>query len=185
MLIGVAVFSGVINVLALTGAIYMLQVYDRVIPSRSIPTLIGLTVLLVLLFVANGVLDLVRARIMSRVGLGVDEALRDDVFSAMQTVSLQSRGEGDGLQPVRDLDRVRSFLSGMGPAALFDLPWIPIYLVLIFMLHQGAEHALGPERQRKTGGCGSVRPERRGVPGHGDGTQPSWSVACPYRPSSR
>ena len=135
MLIGVAVFSGVINLLALTGAIYMLQVYDRVIPSRSIPTLIGLTILLVLLFVANGALDLVRSRIMSRVGLGVDEALRDDVFSAMQTVSLQSRGEGDGLQPVRDLDRVRSFLSGMGPAALFDLPWIPIYLVLIFMLH--------------------------------------------------
>ena len=135
MLIGVAVFSGVINLLALTGAIYMLQVYDRVIPSRSIPTLIGLTILLVLLFVANGALDLVRSRIMSRVGLGVDEALRDDVFSAMQTVSLQSRSEGDGLQPVRDLDRVRSFLSGMGPAALFDLPWIPIYLVLIFMLH--------------------------------------------------
>lgn len=135
MLLGVAVFSGVINLLALTGAIYMLQVYDRVIPSRSIPTLIGLTILLVLLFVANGVLDLVRARIMSRVGLGVDEALRDDVFSAMQTVSLQSRGEGDGLQPVRDLDKVRSFLSGMGPAALFDLPWIPVYLVLIFMLH--------------------------------------------------
>ena len=136
MLIGVAVFSGVINLLALTGAIYMLQVYDRVIPSRSIPTLIGLTILLVLLFVANGALDLVRSRIMSRVGLGVDEALRDDVFSAMQTVSLQSRSEGDGLQPVRDLDRVRSFLSGMGPAALFDLPWIPIYLVLIFMLHR-------------------------------------------------
>lgn len=135
MLVGVAVFSGVINLLALTGAIYMLQVYDRVIPSRSIPTLIGLTILLVLLFVANGALDLVRSRIMSRVGLGVDEALRDDVFSAMQTVSLQSRSEGDGLQPVRDLDRVRSFLSGMGPAALFDLPWIPIYLVLIFMLH--------------------------------------------------
>ena len=135
MLIGVAVFSGVINLLALTGAIYMLQVYDRVIPSRSIPTLIGLTILLVLLFVANGALDLVRSRIMSRVGLGVDEALRDEVCSAMQTVSLQSRSEGDGLQPVRDLDRVRSFLSGMGPAALFDLPWIPIYLVLIFMLH--------------------------------------------------
>ena len=135
MLIGVAVFSGVINLLALTGSFYMLQVYDRVIPSRSIPTLIGLTILLVVLFVANGVLDLVRSRIMSRVGLGVDEALRDDVFSAMQTVSLQSRSEGDGLQPVRDLDRVRSFLSGMGPAALFDLPWIPIYLVLIFMLH--------------------------------------------------
>lgn len=201
MLVGVAVFSGVINLLALTGAIYMLQVYDRVIPSRSIPTLIGLTVLLLVLFVANGALDLVRSRIMSRVGLGVDEALRDDVFSAMQTVSLQSRGEGDGLQPVRDLDRVRSFLSGMGPAALFDLPWIPIYLVLIFMLHpsmgwfavggalllvavtiatelrQGTEHALGAERKHATGAGWSFRPQCRGDPCHGHRPQPAWSLA--------
>lgn len=135
VLFGVALFSGVINLLALTGAIYMLQVYDRVIPSRSIPTLVALSVLLVGLFFANGLLDWVRARIMSRVGLSVDEALRDEVFSAMQTASLQSRTEGDGMQAVRDLDRVRNFLSGMGPTALFDLPWIPVYLALIFLLH--------------------------------------------------
>ena len=135
LFIGVALFSGVINLLALTGSMYMLQVYDRVIPSRSIPTLIGLSVLMLGLFVANGVLDMVRTRIMSRIGLKVDEALRDQVFNALQTVSLRGRGEGDGLQAIRDLDRVRGFLSGVGPTALFDLPWIPIYLVIIFMLH--------------------------------------------------
>jgi len=135
LFIGVALFSGVINLLALTGSMYMLQVYDRVIPSRSIPTLIGLTVLMLGLFVANGVLDMVRTRIMSRIGLKVDEALRDQVFNALQTVSLRGRVEGDGLQAIRDLDRVRSFLSGVGPTALFDLPWIPIYLVIIFALH--------------------------------------------------
>lgn len=135
LFVGVALFSGVINLLALTGSMYMLQVYDRVIPSRSIPTLIGLTVLMLGLFVANGVLDMVRTRIMSRIGLKVDEALRDQVFGALQTVSLRGRTEGDGLQAIRDLDRVRGFLSGMGPTALFDLPWIPIYLVIIFLLH--------------------------------------------------
>ncbi len=135
LFVGVALFSGVINLLALTGSMYMLQVYDRVIPSRSIPTLIGLTVLMLGLFLANGVLDMVRTRIMSRIGLKVDEALRDQVFNALQTVSLRGRAEGDGLQAIRDLDRVRGFLSGVGPTALFDLPWIPIYLVIIFMLH--------------------------------------------------
>jgi ATP-binding cassette subfamily C protein len=87
------------------------------------------------LFVANGILDLMRTRIMSRIGLRVDEALRDRVFAAMQTVSLRARTDGDGMQAVRDLDRVRTFLSGVGPTALFDLPWIPVYLVLIFLLH--------------------------------------------------
>ena len=135
LFVGVALFSGVINLLALTGSMYMLQVYDRVIPSRSIPTLIALSVLMLGLFVANGVLDMVRTRIMSRIGLKVDEALRDQVFSALQTVSLRGRAEGDGLQAVRDLDRVRGFLSSVGPTALFDLPWIPIYLVIIFLLH--------------------------------------------------
>ncbi len=135
LFLGVGLFSGVINILALTGALYMLQVYDRVIPSRSVPTLIGLTVLMLALFFANGVLDLVRTRVMSRIGIRVDETLREKVFAAMQVVALRARGDGDGLQAVRDLDRVRTFLSGVGPTALFDLPWIPIYLVIIFLLH--------------------------------------------------
>jgi ATP-binding cassette, subfamily C, bacterial PrsD len=135
LLTSVGVFSGVINVLALTGAIYMLQVYDRVIPSRSIPTLIGLSVLLVALFAANGILDLLRTRIMSRIGVRIDESLRDLLFNAVQLLSLRSNVEGDGLQAVRDMDKVRTFLSGIAPTALFDLPWIPVYLIIIFMLH--------------------------------------------------
>lgn len=134
-LIAVAVFSGVINVLALTGAVYMLQVYDRVLPSRSVPTLIGLSILMIALFFANGLLDLLRVRIMGRVGLRLDEALRDRVFGALQSLALHGRSQGDSLQVVRDLDRLRGFLSGVGPTALFDLPWIPIYLALIFLLH--------------------------------------------------
>lgn len=135
LLIGVAIFSGVINLLALTGAMYMLQVYDRVIPSRSIPTLLALSVLLAVLFAANGFLDVFRARIMARIAVHVDEGLRGTVFAAVQTLALQARGEGDGLLAIRDLDRLRGFLAGGGPASFFDLPWIPVYLVIIFLLH--------------------------------------------------
>jgi PrtD family type I secretion system ABC transporter len=132
---GVAAFSGVINILALTGSFYMLQVYDRVLTSRSIPTLVGLTVLMTGLYAANGLLDFVRVRVMSRVGVRIDNELRENAFAAVQKVSLRSRKSGDGLQPIRDLDQIRSFLSGLGPTALFDLPWIPLYLAVVYLLH--------------------------------------------------
>ena len=78
--LGVGVFSGLINLLALTSSIYMLQLYDRVIPSHSVPTLVGLTVLMLLLFAGYGVLDTVRTRVMSHIGLRIDRALRARVF---------------------------------------------------------------------------------------------------------
>ena len=132
---GVGVFSGVINMLALTGSFYMLQVYDRVLTSRSIPTLVGLTVLMAGLYAVNGVLDFLRVRVMSRVGVRIDDELREQTFAAVQLLPLRVRQGGDGLQPIRDLDQIRSFLSGLGPTAFFDLPWIPIYLAVIYLLH--------------------------------------------------
>ncbi len=135
LLIAVGVFSGVINLLALTGSFYMLQVYDRVLPSNSVPTLIGLTVLMALLYIANGFLDFIRVRVMSRVGVRVDNDVRASVFHAIRLMPLKHRTPGDGLQPVRDLDTIRAFLSGLGPTALFDLPWVPIYLLIVFLLH--------------------------------------------------
>ncbi len=135
ILIGVAVFSGVINILALSGSFYMLQVYDRVLPSQSVPTLIGLSTLMVLLYVINGALEFIRARIMSRIGIRIDKTLTPRVFQAVQILPLRSRGGGDGMQPIRDLDSVRSFMSGMGPTALFDLPWMPVYLIFVYFLH--------------------------------------------------
>ena len=107
--LGVGLISALINVLALTGSLYMLQIYDRVIPSRSVPTLIGLTLLLVFLYAAYGILDLIRARIMGRIGLRFDRELRDAVFSAVVRLPLIRPTGGDGLQPVRDLDTVRNF----------------------------------------------------------------------------
>lgn len=133
--IGIGVFSGLINILALTGSLYMLQVYDRVLPSRSVPTLIGLTILMVLLYGAYGVLDYARTRVLSRVGLRVDRDLRERVFGIVLTMPLRARPSGDGLQPVRDLDAIRGFLSSLGPTALFDMPWMPVYLALVYVLH--------------------------------------------------
>jgi PrtD family type I secretion system ABC transporter len=131
----VGLFSGVINLLALSSSFYMLQVYDRVLPSQSVATLVGLSALILLLFVINGALDLIRSRIMSRVGTSIDVTLSPRVFRAVQRLPLLRRGAGDGMQPVRDLDHIRSFFSGLGLAALFDLPWIPLYLFFVYMLH--------------------------------------------------
>lgn len=132
---GVGVFSGVINVLALTGSIYMLQVYDRVLTSRSVPTLVGLTVLMAGLYIAYGLLDFFRVRVMGRVGLRIDQELSGKVFDIVRLLPLRARYGGDGMQPVRDLDQIRSYMSGLGPTALFDLPWIPVYLAVVFLLH--------------------------------------------------
>ncbi|MBY0224231.1 MAG: type I secretion system permease/ATPase [Hyphomicrobium sp.] len=135
LFVAVGLFSGVINLLALTGSFYMLQVYDRVLPSNSVATLIGLTVLMALLYIANGFLDFIRVRVMARVGVRVDNDVRASVFRAIRLMPLKFRKAGDGLQPIRDLDTIRGFCSGMGPTALFDLPWVPIYLFIVFLLH--------------------------------------------------
>ena len=87
VLIGVGVFSGVINLLMLTGAMFMLQVYDRVLPSGSLPTLIGLSVLALILFAMQGLLDLIRNRIMVRISTYLDETLRGRVFDAFMRIS--------------------------------------------------------------------------------------------------
>ncbi len=135
ILLSVAVFSGVVNILALAGSFYMLQVYDRVLPSQSVPTLIGLSVLMFGLYAINGLLEFLRARIMGRVGTRIDKTLTPRVFNAVQVLPLKSQGGGDGMQALRDLDQVRNFMSGMGLMALFDLPWMPIYLGFVYILH--------------------------------------------------
>lgn len=133
--VSVGLFSGMLNVLMLAGSLYMLEVYDRVLPSRSLPTLVGISILLVILYFGQAFLDFVRARVLVRIGGALDEALGHRVYTSMLRLPLKAGRQGDSLQPMRDLDSVRGFLSGMGPTALFDLPWMPIYLVIIFMFH--------------------------------------------------
>jgi ATP-binding cassette subfamily C protein len=133
-LLGVGLFSGALNILTLTGSVFMLQVYDRVIPSRSVPTLVGLALLVAGLFLIQGLLDLIRTRMLGRVAGLLHERLSSRVFGMALRLPLV-RTNMDAQQPVRDLDQVRSFLSSGGPLALFDLPWLPFYLAICFLFH--------------------------------------------------
>ena len=133
--VAIGLMSGMINILMLTGAIFMLEIYDRVLPSRSVPTLVGLVILAAGLFAAQGMLDMIRGRMLVRIGSRLDETLSGRIYEAIVRLPLKVGHRNDGLQPMRDLDNVRSFLSGLGPTALFDLPWLPIYLIICFLFH--------------------------------------------------
>jgi len=134
-LLGVAAISAALNVLALTGSFFMLLVYDRAIPSRSGATLLGLTVLAAVLYGFQIALDVIRSRLFIRLGAAVNMTLSARVYDViLQVARLSGRGRDAG-QPMRDLDQLRSFLAGGGPAALMDLPWMALYLAICFAFH--------------------------------------------------
>src|SRR5262249_25220850 len=113
----------------------MMEVYDRVLSSRSIPTLIGLTVMVAILYGFQGCLDLVRSRVLVRIGRSLGESLSPRIYAVIGKIALSTRGTSDGLQPLRDIDQVRGFLSSPGPVALLDLPWMPFYILICFLFH--------------------------------------------------
>lgn len=127
-------FSCLVNVLMLTGSLFMLQVYDRVIPSGSIPTLVALSLIVLILYLYYGFLEYVRTRLLVRIGRRFEEALRGRVFDAVSFMALKKMGNF-GAQPVADLNMIRQFLGGQGPLAYLDMPWVPIYLLVVFLLH--------------------------------------------------
>ncbi|MDW9761383.1 type I secretion system permease/ATPase [Sinorhizobium meliloti] len=133
--IGVGVASALVNLLYLTGSFFMLEVYDRILPSRSIPSLIALSLLALLLYAFQGAFELIRGRMLVRIAGALDESLNGRIYRAIVKAPLKLRMQGDGLQALRDFDQVRSFLSGVGPAALFDLPWLPFYIAICFLFH--------------------------------------------------
>lgn len=122
-------FSAVINVLMLTGSIYMLQVYDRVLPSGSVPTLVGLFVIVVVLHVFLGFYDFLRTRLLARAAVQLDISVGAEAFRGW--IGTDSR-KG---QPLRDIDTMRGFLSGPAMAGVFDVPWVPLYLGILFVIH--------------------------------------------------
>jgi PrtD family type I secretion system ABC transporter len=133
-LFGLVLFSMVVNLLALTGPLFMLQVYDRVLTSASVPTLVGLVILMVMLYLFMGLLDLIRSRVISRVSKRLDYQLGSSTVLAMLAMP-NNRSAGLGTQPMQDLDKVKQFLGGPGALALFDLPWIPAYLGIVYLFH--------------------------------------------------
>lgn len=133
--LGIGTTSAIINLLALTGSFFMLQVYDRVIPGRSLPTLVGLAIVAATLYAFLGILEFIRSMLLVRIGTSVDERFSKAVHDSLILLPSRMQMPGDGLLSVRDLDTVRGFLSGPGPTALFDLPWMPFYLGLCFLFH--------------------------------------------------
>ena len=134
-MIGIAVFSGVINILMLSGSLYMLQVYDRVIPSRNIATLFGLSLMVLFAYLVQGYFDALRARMLCRVATLFDVGLQESIHTALATLPLRGVKPMLMQQPLRDLDQVRAFMSSMGPTAFLDMPWIPIVLIALFLFH--------------------------------------------------
>lgn len=137
-------FSSAINLLYLSSPLYLMQVYNRVLLNENITTLILLTLILAVALLTMAALDAVRAQVLIRCGIRLDMALASRVFEALVIRSSQ-RGASRGSLPLRDLDQFRTFVTGPGIYFAFDLPWIPIYLLLLFFIHPllGAVATLG------------------------------------------
>ncbi|MPZ11263.1 MAG: type I secretion system permease/ATPase [Kiloniellaceae bacterium] len=132
--VSIGLFSFFINLLMLTGPLYMLQVYDRVLTSGSEHTLVMLTVVAIGMILTSALLELVRARVLVRVGSRLDGRLNERLFAGLLRRRLQQRESLEG-QPLRDLESLRSFLTGSGLISFFDAPWTPLFLAIIFVFH--------------------------------------------------
>ncbi|WP_413872804.1 type I secretion system permease/ATPase [Albidovulum sp.] len=135
LLAAVALFSVFVNLLMLTGPIFMLQVYDRVLGSRSEETLAALFVLVTFLFLTMGLLDLARGRIMSRLAAGLQARLDRRVYTAMLARSALAPGDQAAASGLRDLEAIRQFVAAPVFLALFDAPWAPVFLAAVFIFH--------------------------------------------------
>lgn len=126
-------FSMVVNLLMLTTALYMLQVYDRVLASQSVATLVYLTLLAIGALVVLGVFEFLRSRVLVRLGTWIDRMLSPAAFQ--RGLDNAVTGRPYRTEPLRDLGTLRNFLGGSGINALFDSPWVPVYLLVIYLLH--------------------------------------------------
>lgn len=131
--VSVALFSAVVNLLMLTGPMFMLQVYDRVLSSGSVATLQALFIIVVVCFIFLGLYDFLRTRLLSRASYRLDQAVGAQAHELWVRSAL--RPEGVAGRPLHDLSVVRGFLPGPAMLGLFDLPWIPIYLAVVFFIH--------------------------------------------------
>lgn len=132
-LLALVAISLVSNLLMLAGPLFMLQIYDRVLASKSLPTLTILTLLIAAIYAFYAALEVMRGRMAVRAANLIDERMADGLFAA--AIQLKLSPTGGALDPVREGDVFRTFFAGSGPLALLDLPWMPIYLALVFLMH--------------------------------------------------
>lgn len=131
--ISVGVFSGVVNALQLTVSLYMMQVFDRVLATRNLNTLLYLTLIAIAAVGLLALLEAARSRIMQRVGAWIEEKVAPEGFA--RAVESQLRGRPYRMEALRDLAVCRGFIASPGALALYDVPWVPVFLLVIFMLH--------------------------------------------------
>lgn len=136
LFLAVAVFSAVVNLLMLTGPLFMLQVYDRVLGSRSVETLTALFVLVVFLFLLMGIVDLIRTRVMQRIAARFQDQLEGRVFTAALSEGAVSGDESAATASgMRDLDTIQRLIGSPVMLAAFDLPWAPLFLAAVYIFH--------------------------------------------------
>ncbi|EHA15597.1 type I secretion system permease/ATPase [Halomonas sp. HAL1] len=127
--------SGIINILALTGAFYMLQIYDRALTSGSISTLVAISVLALGLYCFQGMFDTIRSQILVRIGALLDRRVAPLAHRVAIDMPRFGFSTAESLERGRDVDTVRGFLGSQGPVALLDLPWMPLFLLFVYILH--------------------------------------------------
>lgn len=127
--------SGIINILALTGALYMLQIYDRALTSGSIPTLMAISAIAIGLYLSQGMFDIIRSQILVRIGARLDRDIAPLAHKVAIDMPRFGFSTAEALERGRDVDTVRGFLGGQGPLALFDLPWMPVFVIFVYLLH--------------------------------------------------
>jgi ATP-binding cassette subfamily C protein RsaD len=127
------IFSMFINILALVSPMYMLQVYDRVLTSRNVTTLIVITLVVVFLLGIYAGLEALRTQVLVRGGIRFDEKLRGSIFEGVLDYTLKKHPAG--AQAFRDADAIREFVTGAGLIAFCDAPWVPVFIVVAFILH--------------------------------------------------
>jgi ATP-binding cassette subfamily C protein/ATP-binding cassette subfamily C protein EexD len=132
-LVGVAMFSGVVNLLQLTVSLYMMQVFDRVLGSRSIDTLYYLTLIAIFALLVMAVLDGLRGQVMQRLASWIEGKVAPEAF--LRAIESQLRGRPYRMEALRDLGACRAWLGSPASLTIFDVPWVPIYLAVIFALH--------------------------------------------------
>ena len=135
VLIYVFGLSGIINILALTGSIYMLQIYDRALGSGSIPTLLTLSALAIGLYLFQGLFDILRSQLLVRIGARLDRQIAPLAHRVVVDMPRFGYSTAEALERGRDVDTVRAFLGSQGPVAIFDIPWMPVFLIFVYLLH--------------------------------------------------
>jgi len=129
--IGLGVYSFFINVLALAAPLYMLMVYDIVMPAKGLDTLMVVTLLILIFFIGGAILEFVRSKVMIHISKKLDAALNKRIFDAAFDLAAKYPGKA-GPQPLRDFNTIKSFLTGPGAISFFDAPWFPIYIAIMF-----------------------------------------------------